>query len=346
MVFEDRLHEVVLEFDDGVARTVAVPEHKTVLDAALESGIQLAHQCRSGSCGTCSARVVEGEAVMAADRALGLLPSEIAAGHRLTCSTYVKSRALVRLPYPSELAFGPLPKRREGVITAVRWLTPRVVRLEVRFTDHERVSFAAGQYMRLEIPGTDEWRSYSMATTKAELPNVAFLVKVLPFGVMSDYLRLALPGDRLCLEGPFGSFRLRPSSRPHLMVAGGTGLAPILAMLEELRLAAGRTPRVTLCFACSSEDELFHVDELELRSMWMPTLDVRVGVSRPRSDAYGGRVGNPVALMTSNDFAGGEADVYLCGPSGMVDAARGRALAAGVPDERIRSEQFLASRYG
>lgn len=345
MVPEDCLHEVVLEFEDGVTRTILVPGDETVLSAALDSGIQLLHQCRSGSCGTCSARVIEGETVMSKDRALALLPSEVAVGHRLTCSTHVQSAARLRLPYPSEFAFGAVPQRWEGIVTAARWLAARVVRLEVRLTDPGHLSFAAGQYMRLEVPGTGEWRSYSMATTQKELPELAFLVKVLPSGAMSDYLQRATAGHQLWLEGPYGSFRRRSSARPHVMIAGGTGLAPMLAMLDELRVAPGRTPRVTLCFACSREDGLFHLDELDLRRMWMPTLEVRIGVSRPRSPTYNGQIANPVGLTEDRDFAGGDADVYACGPAGMVEAARRRAAAAGVPEDRISSEQFLPSRH-
>lgn len=346
MVPDDDVHEVVLEFEDGMARTILVPARETVLSAALDSGLGLLHQCQSGSCGTCSARLLEGDAVMSTDRALALLPSEVADGHRLTCSTRVQSAARFRLPYPSEFAFGAAPRRWNCAISEVQWLNAHVVRLELELTDSERLSFAAGQYMRLEVPATGEWRSYSMATTEAELPQLAFLVKMLPSGVMSDYLHQATPGDDLCLEGPYGSFQLRSSARPLVMIAGGTGLAPILAMLDELRVAPGRTPPVTLCFACSCEEDLFHLDELDLRRMWMPTLEVRVGVSRPRSSAFEGTVADPVRLTEDRDFGGGDAEVYVCGSAGLVEAVRRRAVAAGVPEERIHFERFLPSRDG
>jgi benzoate/toluate 1,2-dioxygenase reductase subunit len=84
------------------------------------------------------------------------------------------------------------------------------------------------------------------------------------------------------------------------MIAGGTGLAPMLGMLEDIRLKSGRKPKVLLSFGCASEDNLFYQDELETRAAWLPGLKVKVAVANP-GPGYTGLVGNPVEVITAAD---------------------------------------------
>lgn len=334
-----------LRFADGVERLVHADDQTTVLDAARSGGVPLVNQCRSGSCGTCVARMRGGDVVVAEDRSIALLPVETEAGDRLTCSTYVRSDAQFELDYPSSLLFEPGPRCWDAAVAEVVPVSATVTRLSVEVASGgAALAFRAGQYMRVQVPGTTEWRSYSMATTDRDLPRIDFLVRGFPGGAMSSYLieRSAL-GDPLKLEGPMGSFFLEEGGTPHLMVAGGTGLAPLLAMLDVMRTAGRPVPPILLCFACSTEEGLFYLDELELREFWMPSLKVRVGVSRPIALDYAGVVATPVGLLEDVDLTVAQLVAYLCGPPGMVVAARQRLLDASVPEESIHSEQFRES---
>ena len=127
------------------------------------------------------------------------------------------------------------------------------------------------------------------------------------------------------------------------MIAGGTGLAPLLSMLDTLRERAGPAPPVVLGFGCNAVEELFFLDELELRAFWMPSLAVRTAVMTAPEAGFDGRVGDAVSLIDLRDLERPGLMAYLCGPPGMIEAARARLVAGGLPSERIRAEQFRPS---
>lgn len=182
-------YSVTLRFDDGVTQALSVAPDHCVLDAALEAGLPLVHQCKVGSCATCVGTVREGSLEMPQGRSIPLLAHEIAEGQSLLCIAQVTSDALIDLPYPSSLVFGEPPVAFTATIQDVESLAPTVARLVIKVPNGVKPKFQAGQYMRLKVPGTEEWRSYSMASTARDLPRVEFLIRLLPSGAMSDYLR-------------------------------------------------------------------------------------------------------------------------------------------------------------
>lgn len=334
--------KVYLEFSDGETTDLEVDGDTTILAGALEQGVNLAHQCLSGSCTSCAGRLVEGDTEPVIGRGSSLLPSEYLAGHRLLCSTYARSDVRFELPYPSSLVYGPQPQIYLARIRELRRLSATAMELTLELPASVDLDFVPGQYARLRVPGTTEWRSYSMLTTPDDRPALGFLVKLLPGGAMSDFLRGGPPvGSEMEVEGPFGAFLLKPEAPAYVLIAGGTGLAPLLSMLDTLRARRGPKPAVTLCFACETIDDLFYEEELELRSFWMPRLDARIAVTSPPDD-YAGTVGNPVSLIEDRDFGEG-AEAYVCGPPGMIAAAISRLTAIGLPSSDIHTERFVAS---
>lgn len=332
--------EVRLRFRDGVERAIEAAPGESVLAAAIRAGVPLVHQCESGSCGTCMARLVDGDATGLPGRALALLASEIRDGWRLTCSVAAAGDCAFELDYPSTLLDGPQPAVMPATVTALDWVAKTVARLELA-VDTAGFAFEPGQYVRIRVPGSDAWRSYSMATTAKELPTMQFLIRRLDGGAMSSWLQDGCaPGAAVEIEGPLGSFGLSPAKGPVLMVAGGTGLAPMLAMLDHVRTRPGPKPPVLLCFGCTAEDDLFYLDEIELRRFWMPSLKTRVALMRPPAGAFDGAVGTAVSLIDDADLARPGLTAYLCGPPPMIEAARERLVAGGVPAESIRAEHF------
>lgn len=332
---------VVLRFTDGESREVAVEDGETVLAAAKRAGHQLASQCEAGTCCTCVAWLTEGRAEMPADQVTALTRDEVAAGQRLLCQTRPADDAVFDLEYPSSVLSGYPTVPFTAKIARLSWVAESAVLLELKVPKALRLRFLAGQYCRIRIPGTDEWRSYSMASGEHEQGKLRFLVRVLPSGAMSDYLRTeARAGLPLDLEGPIGGFVLEPAPRPHVLVAGGTGLAPMLSMLDKLRLVRP-TPPILLVFGCVREADLFLLDELEARAGFVPSLRVRVALEEPgaRTDVA---KGNPVEVLTADDI---EPDTvaYLCGPPGMIAAAERRLVELGVAPHDVRAEQFLPS---
>ncbi len=334
---------VTLRFEDGAERRIVVAPGQFVLDAALAQGAPLVYQCRSGSCSTCVATLIEGEVAPAPGRPISLLASEIAEGRRLLCVSYAHAPSVIREHYPAALIDAAAPRVFPATLGAIERPNPKVAIFKLAVED-ESFAFESGQYVRIRIPHTDEWRSYSMASAAHDLPAMTFIVKLIAGGAMSEYLlRRARAGDRLEIEGPRGAFVLRRTRGQHVFVAGGTGLAPILSMLDAIRRRPGPRPPMLLSFGCSRDAEFFARDEIELRLWWMPELRAVLSAGRIEGADEGLRRGNPVDALDAASIDAADASAYLCGPPAMIEAARVRLIALGVAPERIYAERFVAS---
>lgn len=334
---------VTIVFSDGIEHELAVGPGRSVLDAGLEAGLPLLHQCRSGSCSTCLATLVEGEALTLPGAASSLLASERAEGHRLLCVTGAQGDCRFALPYDSKVGENRAVEAH-AFVNALEPVAADVMRVELELAEDSWIDFRPGQFIQVKVPGTDQSRSYSIATTPAELPRIELLIRLLPGGVMSEYLlNRAAQDDVLEISGPYGAFFLHEGIKaPHVMIAGGTGLAPMMAMIDAIRARPGRKPPILLSFGCQSAEGLFHGEAIELRQHWLPTLKVQRSVDRgPAPD--GVRVGNPVEAIGKDGALEPETVAYLCGPPGMIEAARAHLRALGLSPENIHSEQFVAS---
>jgi benzoate/toluate 1,2-dioxygenase reductase subunit len=332
-----------LRFADGVEHVVPVAPGELVLDAALAANVPVLNQCRSGSCTSCVARLVAGEAGMRAGAASSLTKTEREEGLRLLCLTEATGDCRFTIDYDSTAgANGPV--KVQAFVDAIDRVASDVVRLRLELAEGDWMDFRPGQFIQFRVPGTDEVRSYSMASAPDELPALEFLVRLLPSGAMSDWLRTGASVDEVVeLEGPFGHFFLREKVRaPHVMIAGGTGLAPMMAMIDALRKKPGRKPPVLLSFGCTHADGLFHLDALDLRRLWLPSLDLRISVEQGEP-GEGVLTGNPVAAIGEGDAADADTVAYLCGPPGMIHAARTHLEGLGLKPENIFAEQFVAS---
>jgi len=238
-----------------------------VLDAALAQGIALPHQCRGGSCGTCKARVVEGAVDHGWSFGLGIDDAEKAAGFCLLC----QSRALT--PTLTVETLNAIPGRDEAAI-AVREIettivalhdeSPRVRRLILKPDDDAAFDYVAGSYAEVLLPGVAVNRMYSFATAARanDAGLLDFYVALHPGGAASGFIHDALAvGDALRIKGPFGTCRLPVGDGPLLCVAGGTGLAPILAILDQAFID---TPELdaSLLFSVRRNEDVFALERL------------------------------------------------------------------------------------
>lgn len=340
---KDQTHQVTVNFSDGVSRSFSVAADASILDAALEAQVPLLYQCRSGSCSSCIAHLADGEAVTRPGASSTLLASEYAAGQRLLCLCQAQTDCTFELAYGSEVGSGAAGEVHAFVDSAER-IASNVVRLRLELAEGECLDFRPGQFMQIQVPGFEVLRSYSPSSTPADLPKLEFLIRLLPGGAMSSYLEEQVrPDEVLTLSGPYGAFFLREEKRraPHIFVAGGTGLAPILSMIDTLHKLGGRKPPMLLSFGCATPEVLFGLDEIELRKQWLPSLEARICVDRePREDLHHG---SPVSALREVDVSGPDCVAYLCGPQPMIDAATARLIELGVAPENIFSEQFVAS---
>lgn len=335
-------YDVTFRYGDGEEQTLSVAPGQTVLDAAIAADVGVLYQCRSGSCTSCHARLASGMAPMRNDRASALMKSEQDAGERLLCLTHPQSACIFEFSY-NKSAAGAVAKV-SAFVNAVEHIAPDAVRLSLELADGDWLDFQPGQFVQVKVPGTDAERRYSMSSTPSDLPNIELLIRLLEGGMMTEYLRdRASVDDVVELEGPYGSFFLDDKAKgPIIMIAGGTGLAPMMSMIDTLRARPGKKPNVLLSFGCASEETLFHEDVLALRTMWMPSLQVRYSVDSGAA-SRGVRTGNPVTAITQDDVAGPDTQAYLCGPPGMIQAARTHLESLGVAPSNIYAEQFVAS---
>ncbi|BBX96622.1 FAD-binding oxidoreductase [Mycobacterium lacus] len=335
--------QVTVGYSDGTHKTIPVRPDQTLLDAAEEHGVAIVNECQSGICGTCVATCTAGRYEMG--RTEGLSDVEREARKILTCQTFAESDCRIELQYPAD-DNAALLVTGDGVVTAVDLVSPStaILRVDVSTGFSSKagaLNYKAGQFAQLQVPGTNAWRNYSYAHPPDGGSELEFIIRLLPDGVMSNYLRdRAKPGDHIALRCSKGNFYLRPVVRPVILVAGGTGLSAILAMAQSL--GADTAHPVHLLYGVTAAEDLCKLDELKALKRRVPGLELHVIVARPDAD-WDGRTGLVTDLLEERMLAGGDADVYLCGPGAMVEAARTWLDGNGFHRVGLYYEKFVAS---
>lgn len=331
-------HQVTVGYLGGTRKTMQVQAEQTILEAAEEHGVAIVNECQSGICGTCVATCVSGDYEMG--RTEGLSDVEREARKVLTCQTFPASDCHIELQYPVDDNAARLVAGY-GVVTGVERVSPTTALLRVDVSALGVLDYKAGQFAQLQVPGTAAWRNYSYAHPADGRTEVEFIIRLLPDGVMSDYLRdRARPGDRIALRCSRGGFHLRSIARPVILVAGGTGLSAILAMAQSLDTEPGQP--IHVLYGVTNADDLCKLDELEELKRHVSGLDVHVIVGKP-DPTWTGEVGLVTDLLNEGMLAGGDADVYLCGPAGVVEATRSWLDEKGIHGVGMYYEKFVAS---
>ncbi|MFC6706647.1 benzoate 1,2-dioxygenase electron transfer component BenC [Flexivirga alba] len=336
-------HQVALSFEDGVTRFITCRPDQTVADASYRQRINIPLDCRDGACGTCKALCESGEYDGGDYIDDALSEDEAAQGYALPCSMRPKSDLVLQIASTSEVA-KTKAATYTGTITELNRLSPTTVELKIDLANRSELAFLPGQYVNIDVPGTDLKRSYSFSNAPDE-DELSFLVKISGGGAMSDYLtERAAVGDELSLTGPHGSFFLRETDRPVLLLAGGTGLAPILSMLRKLH-ADGSDRTAHLVYGVSTDDDLVSLDELRMLADRLTgfTWDHCVSAQESLAD----NKGHVTDLIRGEHLHDGDVAVYLCGPPAMVESVRQGVSSLGVEPTGFYYEKFaLAAAAG
>lgn len=321
----------------GQQRISAEP-NETLLAAGLRQGLALPYGCQSGRCGSCRVRKLHGTADVPAQNPGGLSPQEVSAGYLLLCQARARSDIQLHWQQPEGM-----DRRRPRIITgrveSHRGLAPDVVELTLKLPRGEPFEFLPGQYVDFLLPDGGR-RSFSIATAEARDLRLQFHLRVTPDGRFARFVRDEMPERSLLrFEGPLGAFYLREvTSQPVLMVAGGTGFAPIKAMLEQA-LAHATLPRVHLFWGARDVQDLY-MDGLARR--WAqdhPEL-VYTPVLSAAGPAWQGARGMVHAAVLDQYPRLDSHGVYLAGPPAMVYAGRRAFLAAGLDPDRLFYDSF------
>ncbi len=331
-------HKVTILFEDGRSVVIDAEEANTIYLSALKNRVRIETDCLEGACATCKGLCTQGEYYLDEYSDEALSDEQAARREVLTCQMHPTSDCVIEFPYESSLALRTEPETVAGRVAEVETVADSVVRLVVE--PEGELAFLPGQYVHLGVPGTDQRRSYSFANPPSVTGRLSFYVKVLENGAMSEYVSgRAKPGDEMSITGPFGHFYLRPPVSPIVMVAGGTGLAPMLSMFDHMMGSGGTDQPIRLLYGANTPGELFALDHLAGVGLALTT-ELAVVAGAPGWDSH---VGHITELLGLEHLAGGDVDVYLCGPPPMIEAAETWLRANGVEAGRIHAEKFLPS---
>jgi methane monooxygenase component C len=332
-------HQIQLSFEGQPFASIACREDEDVITAALRQNLLLLSDCRAGTCGTCRARVEDGEPVDLLEHSPHALSERDAEeGWVLCCRLRPASDLALDFDYPSDRIARFEAGLRRGVVVGIERCNTNVMRLVVRtLAAQEPLSWQPGQYMRLQFGESGPARAYSMANLPSAARELEFFIKLLPDGQFSRALDgLPGPGGAISLQGPFGNFKLQPGDSAPVFVAGGTGLAPILALLRELAESRPQTS-AALIFGVASESGLFASSELAQLRARLPNLET-ICVWDPQATAV-----DALARYLSPRADAAVRSYYLCGPAAMLASARELLHSLGVPASSVHQEAFIPS---
>ncbi|WP_429932732.1 benzoate 1,2-dioxygenase electron transfer component BenC [Agrobacterium vitis] len=327
-------YKIALNFEDGVTRFIDCKDSEKVLDAAYRKKINLPMDCSDGVCGTCKCRAESGTYDLGDDFIDDALTADEAkSGLVLTCQMKPTSDCVIAVPTTSA-SCKTGQQRFQATVASVAPHNDAAIVLEMDVD--AAPTFLAGQYVNIAVPGSTQSRSYSFSSKPGE-NRISFLIKKIPGGVMSNWLEQAKIGATLDLTGPLGSFYLRDVQRPLLFLAGGTGLAPFLSMLEVLAQQQS-SQTIHLIYGVTRDLDLVLVDQLEAFTGRLPNFTYATVVADDATNHP--RKGWVTQHMPQDMLTGGHVDVYLCGPPPMVDAVRSYFDDNGVKPNSFYYEKF------
>ncbi|GAB4469207.1 MAG: 2Fe-2S iron-sulfur cluster-binding protein [Burkholderiaceae bacterium] len=322
---------------EGRAEPLAAEEGETILAALKRHGLPAAYSCEAGNCGTCKVEYLGGE-IFELDHSEYALSAALRANNIvLACRTQVWGDVAIRQIDADELIEHPS-----------RLLTTRVVALDAPARDVRRLllairaggpfDFSAGQYARLEF-ARGIARDYSMANAPgADL--LEFHIR-LTGGAGSRYVADVLAvGDEVIVEGPKGvSYWRARHSGPMLLVAGGTGLAPMLS-IARAALAAGRVEPIRLYLGVRAECDVYMEEALAQLAARHPNFEYRIVLSEP-SGAGSRRTGLVTDAVAADFVSVAGCKAYVAGPPPMVAAATELLTARGLPLRDLHADAFI-----
>ena len=322
-------------------RTFTTETDEAILPAGIRQGIGLPYGCKDGACGSCKCRKIEGLVVHGPHQSKALSPEEEAAGYVLTCCAVPQSDVVLESRQVTEANAFPVKKMPARVASLER-KSHDVIVLKLQLPANDTLRYHAGQYVEF-ILRDGARRSYSMANAPHNGPGVELHIRHMPGGKFTDHVFGAMKEKEILrVEGPFGSFFLREDSdKPMVLLASGTGFAPIKAVIEHMQ-HKGITRPATLYWGGRRPADLYLDDWVKAKLAEMPNLKyVPVISDALPEDQWAGRTGfvHQAVLADLPDLSGHQ--VYACGAPIVVDSARRDYLAlGGLPEEEFFADSF------
>ena len=321
-------------------RTLAVDAAESVLDAALRQGVALPYGCRNGACRSCRGRVIEGEVHYPAGLPKALQPVDLAEGFALLCEAHLLGDARIEveeIDSHRDIVVRTLPCR----LSAKTQLAHDVVALELKLREGERLQFLAGQYVDV-ILRDGRRRAFSLASPPHQDSRIELQIRHVAGGEFSDYVASHIKERAILrIRGPLGSFYLRKAdARPVVLMAGGTGFAPIKSIIED-GLAERYPHPMHFYWGVRAQRDLYHHELADAWAREHQNFHYVPVLSEPQHDEpWPGRTGlvHEAVLEDFSDLSGYA--VYMSGPPPMVHAGRLSFIGRGVDPARVHSDSF------
>ena len=336
-----------IQVADSEEKAFSCPADDTILSSALRAGVGFPYECNSGGCGSCQFELLEGELTDVWPDAPGLSPRARARGKRLACQCVPVSDCTVKVALKPELVPAIAPQRQTLEFVSSRPLTADM--REFIFRSGGPAEFLPGQFATLALPEVAGPRAYSMSNLANDECLWQFVIKRVPGGkgtaVLFDSLR---PGDQVSMDGPYGNSYLRTDQgRDIACVAGGSGLSPVLSILQ----AAVRAPELSgrqfhLFYGGRGPQDLCVSDLVGDDPLLRERVVVYTAISddtAPGADQWSGERGfvHELVRRTLGDQIPAF-DFYFCGPPPMTDAVhRMLLLDYKVPANQLHFDRFF-----
>lgn len=310
-------------------------ETVTILDSALENNINIEYSCKDGTCGSCKAKLISGEIEQGENSAL--TNEDISNGFILTCCSKPKTNIEINVNYYPELSH--IKKKTYPCkLDNIEIIGSDIAILSLRLPPTARIEYLAGQFIDLIING--QRRSYSIANASGG--NIELHIRKVSNGVFSQIIFNELKLQQLLrIEGPQGTFFVRDNDRPLIFLAGGTGFAPVKAMVEELINKNDQRP--IHIYWGMPQGRLFYSDIVNKWSVEYPNIQY-VPVVSEEDSSWHGQTGF-VHQAVINDFPDlSNFSVYACGSLAMISAAHQEFVEYGLAEDQFFSDAFVSSK--
>lgn len=326
-----------------------VAEDENILDAAFRQGIHLMHGCREGRCSACKSYLLDGDVQMDNYSTFACNDAEVEEGYVLLCRSHAFSDCTIELlNFDEDELLGGVPIQDVRTrVTAIEPVTRDIVSLRLEPVEPATFEFKAGQYADIHIPGTEEHRSFSMASTASTPGHVEFLIKKYPGGKFSGLLDDGIGvGDELTITGPYGTSTLKDGHiLPVVCIAGGAGMAPVLSLVRHMSETASPRP-VRFYYGARTAADLFYLDEIARAGVGLTDFAFIACLSESMDGELPTAVtvehGNVTDVVARHEGDIARTEVYLCGPPPMVDAALELLETNSVPKDQVFYDKFTS----
>ena len=323
-------------------RTFTVNADEPMLAAGIRQGIGLPYGCKDGACGSCKCKKIEGTVVHGVHQSKALSDEEEANGYVLTCCGVPQSDVVLESRQVAEAGAFPI-RKMPARVSALERLSHDVMLVRLQLPANDPFVYHAGQYVEFILRDGSR-RSYSMANGRHNGPAIDLHIRHMPGGRFTDHVfGVMIEKEIQRIEGPFGSFYLREDSdKPMVLLASGTGFAPIKALIEHMQFQ-GITRPATLYWGGRRPEDLYLDAWVQAKLAEMPNLTyVPVISDATPEDAWTGRTGfvHKAVLEDLPDLSGYQ--VYACGAPIVIDSARlDYSDLAGLPEEEFYADSFI-----